>query len=88
MMIALCACGTTPKRHGTEASLRVWTEPRPGQKEHLIRETWMEDDTPDYANTPTSELERRLRMLESEGRFGPETTALRVLIEIRRAKGE
>ena len=83
MMIALSACGTTPKRQGTEASLRIWTEPRPGQKEHLIRETWME---PDYQTMPLEDLKREIRAAEDTAKTDGDwqrASDLRHILEMR-----
>jgi hypothetical protein len=89
--LAACAasagCSTTVHRHEARpvsATLEIRVE---GQWRSLQRVTYRyEAPMPSHLESlPVAELERMLRELESAGNFGPDTTALRVLIECKRA---
>ena len=85
--IALCVSGCVTHKHAARpvsATLEIQVQ---GQWRTLQRVVYQYEAPMDepYQTLPTAELERLLRERESSGVFGPETTALRILIETRKA---
>lgn len=83
-LVGLASCSVThvsPRPLEAVLEIRVNGQWQMVKRERYVYETPMDE----WKSLPVAELERMLRERESRGDFGPETTALRVLAEIKRA---